>query len=154
MRRTRSCSHPHKSVILSDRSGAKGVEGPAVAFRREYPRTAIQPLPSVLFLAFDAGPVLKLIGEELAVEICHSLLQACLCVRNGLVVNRRPYLLNEKVEQQPRAKIADRLRQILFEVALYGSDCSRARLFGQFNIHTPEESPPLRDFTAASDLAR
>src|SRR5665213_561140 len=127
MRRTRSYSHPHKSVILSDRSGAKRVEGSAVAFRREYPGPAIQPLPSVLFLARDSRPVLKLIGEEFSVEICHALLQACLCVCNSLVVNHRPYLLNEKVEQQPRAQIADRLRQILFEVALHGSDCSRAR---------------------------
>src|SRR5450631_3427153 len=118
MRRTKSCSHPHKSVIQSDRSGEKGVEGPAVAFRREYPRPSIQPLPSILFLAFDARPVLKLIGEELAVEIRYALLHACLCVCNGLVVNHGPNFLHEEVKQKSRAQIPDRFRQIFFKVAL------------------------------------
>src|SRR5882762_9843413 len=55
-----------------------------------------------------------------------------------------PNLFKEEVEQQSGRKITDRLRQILFEIALNRSNRIRALLFVEFDGHSRVGQYPWR----------
>lgn len=78
-----------------------------------------------------AGPVLELVGVEFSVEVGDALRKASLRVGDGLVVDYRADFFEEEIEQEAGGHIADGL-QILFEVALHGSDGVGALLLAEF----------------------
>src|ERR1700739_74283 len=88
-------------------------------------------------LGVGAGPVLELVGVEFAVEVSYALRQPRLRGDDGLVVDGRADLFEEEIEQETCGHIADGL-EVLFEVALHGSNGVGALLFGEFKCdHGP-----------------
>jgi len=72
-------------------------------------------------------PVLELIRVHLAAQVAHSNSHPRLRIGNGAVVDRRPNLLHEEIQQLARRQTTDWLRQVLLELALNRSDRILAR---------------------------
>ena len=86
-------------------------------------------LTTVLSFGIDSWPILKFIGVEFAIEIRCTLLQPCLRITYGLVVNKRANFLQKEIEQQASRQVADRLGHVRFKITLYRSDRICTRLF-------------------------
>lgn len=92
-----------------------------------------------------ASPRLGLV--DLAVDVGKLLLHVATCVPDALVVDRRPELADEEVEQALGAKVADRFVELGVEVRGDGAEQGRAAVIGQSDAHRAgvyDRSPPVQ----------
>src|SRR5208282_102157 len=85
--------------------------------------------PAILLLVLEANPVLEFVGIQFAVQVGDAPGEARLRVGDGLVVDGRPYLFENEIQQQACGQFANGLRQFLAKIALDGCDGFGARLF-------------------------
>src|ERR1035438_6299149 len=87
-----------------------------------------RPSPPILLFILKSNPVLEFVRIEFAVQVCDAPGEARLRVSDGLVVDGRPNLFEEEIQEQPRRQFANRLRHFLPEVSLDGCNRFGARL--------------------------
>src|SRR6476661_10862782 len=129
--RARSCTRPGPANWPMPAAWATRASTTSSPRSRRRPVDPRSRGPSAALGLVAPAPVLERILVVLQVQFGHAHLEPFLHVEHGLVVDHRPDLLDEEIQQRAGRDVADRLVHGVAEVALDGADRFGAQVFRQ-----------------------